>query len=521
MQMQFLIDVGLSVLYFCIFLLLCAWSWRFWMMYIQQKAMSKINWVMLEIKLPREINKSPLATELAVAALLLNSGVSTKLDRLFKGNLPIYSSLEIASTEGIIHFYIRVQRRFRPLIESNFYSQYPGIEIIEADDYTKAIRFHHLSKDVSTWGITFKTAKTWKPVNPVTGKPYSKSGKSEPENDQDVYEMRADFLPLKTYVDYGLDKDPKEEFKIDPLASLIEIMGSIGKGEHMWYQVLVQDESLYNDKKMPKFYVNEKTHKHVSLADMVAQYKKQMRTSHYVKHGDLALTEYGYEQTRKVPYGVDEDGKPKTMEIPLTYNFKEKDRELARAVSKKEVELTQEEKDELEIINKKLSKQLALCVVRLVYVTKKENFNSSQIPSTLSIPRLFKGANALVPMFTTDPYDYPWQNIGQKRSYWRAEEMFESYIEREGYFPHTGKRESLENSEDRFFWASSMKQRKLFRMIYEAIFYPFDHPHPHEVFALNLEEIATLWHLPGATSSSPGLPRIDSNKGVAPSNLPL
>ena len=66
-----------------------------------------------------------------------------------------------------------------------------------------------------------------------------------------------------------------------------------------------------------------------------------------------------------------------------------------------------------------------------------------------------------------------------------------------------------------------MKQRKLFRLVYETIFYPFDHPHAEDVFILNLEEIATLWHLPGATSASPGLPRIDSNKGIAPANLPL
>jgi predicted component of type VI protein secretion system len=67
-----------------------------------------------------------------------------------------------------------------------------------------------------------------------------------------------------------------------------------------------------------------------------------------------------------------------------------------------------------------------------------------------------------------------------------------------------------------------MKQRKLFRMVYEAIFYPFDHPSADDVvFMLNLEEIATLWHLPGAVAATPTLPRIDSTKGVAPVNLPL
>jgi hypothetical protein len=158
--------------------------------------------------------------------------------------------------------------------------------------------------------------------------------------------------------------------------------------------------------------------------------------------------------------------------------------------------------------------------MRALYVTRKENFNASHIQDILSLTKPFIGANSFSPK-PTDPYDYPWQDIGKKRSAWRSEEKFEEYVEREGFFPHTGDRKSLQSFEDMFFWGSSMKQRKLFRMIFESIFYPFDHPHADEAFTLNLEEIATLWHLPGATAATPTLPRIDSNKGVAPVNLPI
>ncbi len=30
---------------------------------------------------------------------------------------------------------------------------------------------------------------------------------------------KGDGYPIKTYVDYGLDKDPKEEYKVDPLGA--------------------------------------------------------------------------------------------------------------------------------------------------------------------------------------------------------------------------------------------------------------------------------------------------------------
>ncbi|MFA6608367.1 MAG: hypothetical protein WCT07_00420 [Candidatus Paceibacterota bacterium] len=516
--MQFLIDIILILIYLVGFFLLCAWAWRFWKMYVNQKFLQKFNddSIMLEIKLPREITKSPLATEIAIASLLQGGGISTWYAREFQGNLPLYASLEIASLEGVIHFYVRINKKFKSLVESNFYAQYPGIEIVEADDYTKKIRYHHLSKDVSVWGINYRLGEKWSPTDPKTGKPYQKKDGN--------YKMPADFFPIKTYVDYGLDKESKEELKTDPITPLLEFMGSIGKGEYYWYQILIQDESVYN-KKMPKFYVNEVTHEHLSLSEMADARKKQIRsTISGLKHGDIVYDDYGYEKTRKVPDGVDENGKVKFKEIPLTHNLKDSKGNILppKSVSKKEIELTPEEKEQLEAINKKLSKPLACVVVRIIYVAKKENSSrfGEHVQNTLSYPKSYAGVNSLSPVSVTDPYDYPWEKMGGKRPAWRAEEKFEEYVEREGFFPHIPQRAALDSWEDLFFWGSSMKTRKTFRMIYEAIFYPFNHPKPEHVSILNLEEIASLWHLPGAVAGVPTLPRIDSNKGVAPVNLP-
>jgi hypothetical protein len=515
--MQFLIDIALSVLYFCAFLLICAWSWRFWMMYINQKYLASLDWVMLEIKLPREITKSPLATEIAVASLLQSGGIGTKYNRNYKGALPIYSSLEIASIEGVIHFYIRIQTKLRKLVEANFYAQYPEIEIVEADDYTKLIRYHHLSKETSVFGATYRTSKTWEPFDKETGEKYGT--KDVPVT------LKADFYPLKTYVDYGLDENPKEEFKVDPITPLLETMGGIGKGEYFWYQILIQDEGVYNDKKMPKFYVNPKTHEHLSLTDMLDQRKKQIRTASWVKKGDVYKDEFGqpkivdvYNDDMVQQSKTETDAAGKVTEKPIKGLAKYLE---TKAVSKKEIELLPEEKGELEILNDKVAKPLAAVVIRLLYVTKAENFNPGNIQNILSFPKPFNGFNNLG--FTvTSPYDFPWEDARGHRVPWRSEEMFEEYVEREGFFPHIKKRAYLDKWEDDFFWASTMKQRKLFRMIYEAIFFPFEHPSAQDTaFTLNLGEVATLWHLPGAVAGTPTLPRIDSTKGMAPVNLPL
>jgi hypothetical protein len=41
-------------------------------------------------------------------------------------------------------------------------------------------------------------------------------------------------------VEYGLDKVAEEPEQVDPLASLLEFMGSLGKGEYMWLQLPVR-----------------------------------------------------------------------------------------------------------------------------------------------------------------------------------------------------------------------------------------------------------------------------------------
>ena len=85
---------------------------------------------------------------------------------------------------------------------------------MEADDYTKMIRFDLNEKSI--WGSDFKLKK------------------------EDPY-------PIKTYIDYGLEKDPKEEFKVDPMAPMIEFFGSIGKGEQLWFQIMIRANK--NEKK--------------------------------------------------------------------------------------------------------------------------------------------------------------------------------------------------------------------------------------------------------------------------------
>src|SRR3989344_2638065 len=178
-----------------------------WLYYKRTKFWQKEGSVLLEIKLPREIMKSPLAMEVVLAAFHQPGGEGTWIDRIWNGQTRGWFSLEIVSIGGNIKFFIWTKPKHRNIVESQIYSQYPGIEIYEVEDYTKP--FYYKSDLNNIWACEFALTK-------------------------------ADPYPIKTYIDYGLDKDPKEEFKVDPMTPLIEFLGSITEGHNVWIQILIR-----------------------------------------------------------------------------------------------------------------------------------------------------------------------------------------------------------------------------------------------------------------------------------------
>jgi len=114
-------------------------------------------------------------------------------------------SLEIVSTEGQVHFYVRSPKNFRNLVESHFYAQYPGVEILEAEDYIYNVPNTIPNKDWDLWGTDFLLSAD-------------------------------DLYPIKTYKSFEETVTGK---MIDPLAGLVESMAKIGPGQHLWLQFIV------------------------------------------------------------------------------------------------------------------------------------------------------------------------------------------------------------------------------------------------------------------------------------------
>ena len=190
-------------------LVLAVAFWNLWMRYKITNYISNIEWMTLEIKLPKEIHETPLAME-AVMNAFYQTPKDNGHDQYFKRRVRNWFSLEIVSIEGAVKFFIRTPAFFKNIIETRIYSQYPAIEIHEVPDYTKYVDYRGKKGDLDIWGAEFALVK------------------------KDAY-------PIKTYVDYELDNEgAKEEQKVDPMVAVIEALRSTGKGEQMWVQILVQ-----------------------------------------------------------------------------------------------------------------------------------------------------------------------------------------------------------------------------------------------------------------------------------------
>lgn len=185
-----------------------------WMLHANGHYASGLKWVLLEIIPPRDIEASPLPMEAVFSAFAGSIKTTTAAEAFVKGEFPSSFSLELVSIEGQVHMYIRTQVGFRNLVEAHFYAQYPNVEIVEVEDYVNLVPKSIPNKDWDLWGVDFKL-------------------------------YRPDLYPIKSYKNFEETITGK---MIDPLAGLIETMGKLGPGQHLWLQYIITPvhESWYS-----------------------------------------------------------------------------------------------------------------------------------------------------------------------------------------------------------------------------------------------------------------------------------
>jgi hypothetical protein len=338
-----------------------------WMRYVRTRWISNIDWVLLEVKLPKDIYKSPLAMEVVLNALY-QSPSGQWFDHFFKGRVKNWFSLELVSVEGNVHFFIRTNAMYKDIIEAQIYGQYPTAEVYEVPDYTKYVDYKGKEGEWSLWGMEYALTK------------------------EDAY-------PIKTYVDFGLDKESvKEEYKTDPITSMLEFLGSIGKDEQIWIQILVQ--STGDRFKKPGKWFGKRGWKDEG-EDLIEDIIKKARSRR----------------------GGSSENAP--------------------------VILTKIEENVITAIERNISKLGFDCGMRGVYLSKGDAFNVSNIFSLLGAFRQYSSneLNGFKPANTTS-FNFPWQDYKDIRVTKLKKKIFDAYKRRSYFYLPYKKKPFVLNTEE-------------------------------------------------------------------------
>lgn len=131
-------------------------------------------------------------------------------DATWKGKVPDWFSFEIVSNQGRIFFYVRTLEQYRHLVESQVYAQYPDAEIAEVPDYMNSLPEKVPDGKFDLWGANLALTK------------------------EDAY-------PIRTYEEFEEKGGGKDDAKrIDPIASLAELLSTLHTDEHLFIQLLIR-----------------------------------------------------------------------------------------------------------------------------------------------------------------------------------------------------------------------------------------------------------------------------------------
>lgn len=379
-----------------------------WFSYKRREWMREQGSVLLEIKLPRTIDKSPAAMEMVLEGIWEDI-VGTLTDVYIKGRVRDWFSLEIVSIGGDVKFFIWGLKKWKNVIESRIYTHYPGAEVFEAEDY--ALKMFYDPTKMSMSGITTKLVK-------------------------------PDAYPIKTHIDYELDKGNKEQEEIvDPIVPVLEYLGTLKPGELAGIQILIQGhrkEGLQDTRIFSK-------------PDWKEGIKKEIKN---------IIDKESFTKSNK--------SATDKSQSPLLLTF-----------------LTKTQDKTIEAIERNAGKLAFNTMIRLVYTASLEIFDKMRLTGMIGSMRQFgsKNLNGIRPdkFMTTE---YPWKDFREREK----KRLQRTHI-------------------------NAYKRRSF-----------FDVPYKHlsgKPYVLTVEELATIFHFPGATATTPTLIRVPSKKAEAPANLPV
>ncbi|MDP4000942.1 MAG: hypothetical protein Q8P83_01770 [bacterium] len=173
----------------------------------QKQYEATVETVCLEVKIEELSERSPLAMEQIFAALHAIHQNFTWGER-FIGRIVLTFSCEIVSIGGLVSYFFKLPSRYRNLLESAIFAQYPKAEVNEVEDYLKNISKNFEPDDVEFdfWGTQWLKKKN-------------------------------NAYPIRTYEGF---EHTAQETIIDPLSNVLEVMSNLEAHELLAYQLVLK-----------------------------------------------------------------------------------------------------------------------------------------------------------------------------------------------------------------------------------------------------------------------------------------
>lgn len=393
--LKFLISISYPVLY-PVWQIVKNWWWLplpvilwrpfsfLWLWWRTDIYLKKTKFVLLEIRIPKEVLKPIRAMEVVLEHLWqILYDPPGRWEKWIDGKLnPGFSySFEIASIDGEPHFFIRIPESARDSVEAAIYSQYPEAEISIAEDYTKNIPKDIPNKDWDLWASDYMLSRE---------NPY----------------------PIKTYLKFETEHEPMEEKRVDPLAELLEAMAKIGPGEQLWVQITAGP--VRGDLEVPWIKEGEK------IRDEIARRTRKVpsRRPILLEAVDVLITG----EPPSVPGGEEKELIPPEMK------------------------LTPGEREVLMAVEQKMAKRGFRTNIRFIYLGKRDVFYKPKLRLAISFFSVFvtQNLNALYPWGKTltkihKSWFLPSNLVLNRRLYLRKRAIFRRYCLRvHPLFPRTG-----------------------------------------------------------------------------------
>lgn len=160
--------------------------------YRRMESVQSLESDLLILEIPKTNDKSELAAEQLFASL--HGILRDKNELKMSGGLQEHLSFEIASVNGQIRFYVWVPKALRSFVEGQIYSQYPSVQIHEAEEDYVANEYKH--------SVVYSS---------------------------EVVLTDSEMLPIKTFAN----------FEVDPLAGITGALAKLeSTGEEVWIQIL-------------------------------------------------------------------------------------------------------------------------------------------------------------------------------------------------------------------------------------------------------------------------------------------